>query len=125
VDYFPGLDVSVKETSVCIVDGAGRFVREVKVANELEALLQVLKTSGQSFKRIGLEAGPLSQWLFSALADAGLPVICVETRHIRAVLKAQINKTDRNDARGMAQMMRVGLCRPVHVKTLRRNYECC
>ena len=59
------------------------------------------------FKRIGLEAGPLSQWLFSALADAGLPVICVETRHMRAVLQAQINKTDRNDARGMAQMMRV------------------
>ena len=70
------------------------------------------------FKRIGLEAGPLSQWLFSALAEAGLPVICVETRHMRAVLKAQINKTDRNDARGIAQMMRAGLYRPVHVKTL-------
>jgi transposase len=61
----------------------------------------------------------LSQWLYGALAEAGLPVICVETRHMRAVLKAQINKTDRNDARGMAQMMRVGLYRPVHVKTLR------
>src|SRR5262249_44180755 len=70
---------------------------------------------------IGLEAGPLSQWLFSGLAEAGLPVICVETRHMRAVLKAQINKTDRNDARGIAQMMRVGLYRPVHVKTLRRQ----
>ena len=66
-----------------------------------------------ALKRIGLEAGPLSQWLFSALAEAGLPVICVETRHMRAVLKAQINKTDRNDARGIAQMMRVGLYRPV------------
>ena len=118
MDYFAGLDVSVKETSVCIVDNAGRLVREVKVASEPEALLQVL-TPGQPFKRIGLEAGPLSQWLFSALAEAGLPVICVETRHMRAVLKAQINKTDRNDARGMAQMMRVGLYRPVHVKTLR------
>ena len=68
---------------------------------------------------MGLEAGPLSQWLYSVLAEAGLPVICVETRHMRAVLKAQINKTDRNDARGMAQMMRAGLYRPVHVKTLR------
>ena len=68
---------------------------------------------------LGLEAGPLSQWLFSALAEVGLPVICVETRHLRAVLKAQINKTDRNDARGIAQMIRVGLYRPVHVKTLR------
>jgi transposase len=66
-----------------------------------------------------LEAGPLSQWLFNALAEAGLPAICVETRHMRAVLKAQINKTDRNDARGLAQMMRAGLYRPVHVKTLR------
>jgi transposase len=61
----------------------------------------------------------LSQWLFSALAEAGLPAICVETRHMRAALKAQINKTDRNDARGIAQMMRAGLYRPVHVKTVR------
>src|ERR1700741_3696216 len=119
MDHFAGLDVSVKETSVCIVDDTGKIVREVKVASEPEALLGVLKTPGQPFKRIGLEAGPLSQWLFSALAEAGLPVICVETRHMRAVLKAQINKTDRNNARGMAQMMRVGLYHPVHVKTLR------
>ena len=119
MDYFAGLDVSVKETSVCIVDNAGRIVREAKVLSEPEALLQVLMTPGQPFKRIGLEAGPLSQWLFSALAEAGLPVICVETRHMRAVLKAQINKTDRNDARGIAQMMRAGLYRPVHVKALR------
>ena len=119
MEHFAGLDVSVKETSICIVDDTGRIVREVKVASEPEALLQVLKNSAYHFKRIGLEAGPLSQWLFSALAEANLPVICVETRHMRAVLKAQINKTDRNDARGMAQMMRAGLYRPVHVKTLR------
>ena len=119
MDHFAGLDVSVKETSVCIVDDTGKIVREVKVASEPEALLAVLKNPAYRFKRIGLEAGPLSQWLYSALAEAGLPVICVETRHMRAVLKAQINKTDRNDARGIAQMMRVGLYRPVHVKTLR------
>jgi len=119
MEYFAGLDVSVKETSVCIVDDTGRIVREVKVASEPEDLLRVLANPGYHFKRIGLEAGPLSQWLFSALADAGFPVICVETRHMRAVLKAQINKTDRNDARGVAQMMRAGLYRPVHVKTLR------
>jgi transposase len=119
MDHFAGLDVSVKETSVCIVDDTGRIVREVRVASEPDALLQVLANPAYHFKRIGLEAGPLSQWLFSALAEAGLPVICVETRHMRAVLKAQINKTDRNDARGMAQMMRAGLYRPVHVKTLR------
>src|ERR1700690_2988602 len=119
MDHFAGLDVSVKETSICIVDDTGRIVREVKVASEPEALLAVLANTTYHFKRIGLEAGPLSQWLFSALAEADLPVICVETRHMRAVLKAQINKTNRNDARGIAQMMRAGLYRPVHVKTLR------
>jgi len=119
MDYFAGLDVSVKETSVCIVDDAGKIVREARVASEPEALLQVLTNAIYRFKRVGLEAGPLSQWLYSVLAEAGLPVICVETRHMRAMLKAQINKTDRNDARGLAQMMRVGLYRPVHVKTLR------
>src|ERR1700739_4662695 len=119
MDHFAGLDVSVKETSVCILDDAGKIVKEAKVASEPQALLEVLANPAYRFKRIGLEAGPLSQWLFSALAEAGLPVTCVETRHMRAVLKAQINKTDRNDARGMAQMMRVGLYRPVHLKTLR------
>ena len=108
MDHFAGLDVSVKETSVCIVDDTGKIVREVKVASEPEALLAVLKNPVYHFRRIGLEAGPLSQWLYS-----------VETRHMQALLKAQINKTDRNDARGMAQMMRVGLYRPVHVKALR------
>jgi transposase len=107
MDHFAGLDVSVKETSVCIVDDTGKIVREVKVASEPEALLAV-QNPAYHFKRIGLEAGPLSQWLFSALAEAELPVVCVETRQMRAVLKAQINKTDRNDARGIAQMMRVG-----------------
>jgi transposase len=119
MDYFAGLDVSVKDTSVCIVDDTGKIIRETKVASEPEALLTVLRSAAYQFKRIGLEAGPLSQWLFSALGEVGLPVICVETRHMRAALKAQINKTDRNDARGIAQMMRVGLYRPVHVKTLR------
>jgi len=119
MDHFAGLDVSVKETSVCIVDDTGKIVREAKVASEPDALLAVLKNPSYHFKRVGLEAGRLSQWLFSGLAEAGLPVICVETRHMRALLKAQINKTDRSDARGIAQMMRAGLYRPVHVKKLR------
>ena len=119
MEHFAGLDVSVNETSVCIVDETGRIAREVKVASEPDALLAVLKTGAYHFQRIGLEAGPLSQWLFSALAEVGLPVICVETRHLRAALQAQINKTDRNDARGIARMMRAGLYKPVHVKTLR------
>src|SRR4026208_589893 len=119
MDHFAGLDVSGQEDSICMVDDTGRIVREVKAASEPQALLKVLGNPTYRFKRIGLEAGPLSQWLFSALAEAELPVICVETRHMQAVLKAQINKTDRNDARGIAQMMRVGMYRPVHVKTLR------
>src|ERR1700756_3134551 len=118
MDHFAGLDVSVKETSVCIVDETGKIIREVKVTSEPEALVALLVSPAYHFKRIGLEAGPLSQWLYSALAEAGLPVICVETRHMKAALSAQINKSDRNDARGIAQMMRVGLYRPVHVKTL-------
>src|ERR1700693_3297941 len=120
MDHFAGLDVSVKETSVCVVDDTGRIVREVKVASEPEALLAVLTNPACHFKRIGLEAGPLSQWLFRALAE-GLPVICVETRHMYTVLKAQINKTNGNDARGIAPMMRV--YRPVHVKTLRSQRQ--
>jgi hypothetical protein len=78
MDHFAGLDVSVKETSVCIVDDTGKIVREVKVASEPEALLAVLKNPAYHFKRIGLEAWPLSQWPFSALAEAELPVVCVE-----------------------------------------------
>src|SRR5262249_61115153 len=82
--YFGGLDVSVKETSVCFVDDAGKIVREVRVASEPEALLQGLTNTIYRFKRVGLEAGPLSQWLYSVLAEAGFPVICIETRPLRA-----------------------------------------
>lgn len=114
--HYAGLDVAVKETTVCIVDEGGRICREMKVASHPDDLVEALKNP--ALARIGLEAGPLSQWLFSGLAGAGLPAICIETRHAKAFLKAQVNKTDRNDARGIAQMMRVNLFRPVHVKTL-------
>jgi len=96
MNHFAGLDVSVKETSICIVDDTGRIVREVKVASEPDALLQVLENLIYRFKRIGLEAGPLSQWLFSALAEAGLPVICVETRHMRGSASATRQSVARN-----------------------------
>lgn len=100
----------------------GGLICESKVETEPDAIGAVLHTVGGSYKRIGLEAGPLSQWLYSGLAAAGYPVICVETRHMKAALSAQINKTDRNDARGIAQMMRVGLYKPVHVKTKARRF---
>lgn len=116
--HYAGLDVSVKETSVCIVDETGAICREIKVTSHPEDLVQVLRNPAWRLVRVGLEAGPLSQWLFSGLAEAGLPAICIETRHAKAFLKAQVNKTDRNDAHGIAQMIRVNLFRPVHVKTL-------
>src|SRR4029077_3332112 len=118
MQHYAGLDVSVKETSICIVDEAGRICREMKVVSHPEDLLAVLCDPAWRLERVGLEAGPLSQWLFSGLAEAGVPAICIETRHAKAFLKAQVNKSDRNDARGIAQMMRVGLFQPVHVKTL-------
>src|SRR6202166_4996082 len=117
--HFVGLDVSVKETSVCVIDDAGKVILEHKILTEPADIIALLTSLGVSFGRIGIEAGALSQWLVNALTAAELPVICVETRHMKALLKAQqINKTDRNDARGIAQMMRVGLFKPVHVKTL-------
>ena len=117
--HFVGLDVSVKETSVCVVDDVGKVILEQKVPTEPADIIALLTSLGETYGRIGIEAGPLSQWLVNALTAADLPVICVETRHMEALLTAQqINKTDRNDARGIAQMMRVGLFKPVHVKTL-------
>lgn len=122
--HFVGLDVSVKETAVCIVDEAGKIVREAKVATEPEAIVALLNAAGLEYARVGLEAGPMSQWVVTGLLEAGLPVVCVETRHMNAVLKAQqANKSDRNDARGIAQMMRVGLYKAVHVKTLASQQE--
>src|SRR6266404_1306654 len=117
--HFVGLDVSVRETSVCVVDDVGKVILEQKVLTEPDAIIALLASLGVTYGRIGIEAGPLSQWLVNALTTVDLPVICVETRHMKALLTAQqINKTDRNDTRGIAQMMRVGLFKPVHVKTL-------
>ena len=117
---YVGLDVSLELTSVCVVDGDGAVVREVKVASEPEALISALEGYRGELERVGLEAGPLSTHHYSTMAEAGFPMICVEVRHMARVLRAQLhNKTDRNDARGIAQMMRIGLFKPVHIKTER------
>lgn len=118
MECFVGLDVSVKTTSVCVMDAGGTIIREGKAESSPEAVAAFLSACGRHYSRVGLEAGPLCQWLYAGLTKAGFPVICIETRHAQAVLSARPNKTDRNDARGIAQMMRVGLYRPVHVKTL-------
>lgn len=95
----------------------GEFTIQQAVLSQCEIL--ELGSIGGDYGRVGIEAGPLSQWLVNGMAEAGLPVICVETRHMKSLLKAQqINKSDRHDARGIAQTMRVGLFKPEHVKTL-------
>ena len=116
MEHYAAIDVSLEWSSVCVVDAAGQIVREAKVRSEREALATFFTESGLAFARIGLEAGPLSQWLHAGLVEAGLPAILIETRHVKAALKAMTVKTDRNDARGMAQLMRMGWFRPVHAK---------
>jgi transposase len=115
--YFAGIDVSLEQSSVCVVDGAGKIVRETKVASEPEALVQFFRGLEIEVTRIGLEAGPLSQWLRAGLVAAGFEVVLLETRHVKAALSAMVNKTDRKDARGIAQLLRMGWFRPVHAKS--------
>jgi transposase len=115
---YAGIDVSLESASVCVVDVAGRIVREAKVACEPEVLINWFSKLGVSMARIGLEAGPLSQWLYAGMREAGLPVELLETRHVRDAFKAMPVKTDRTDARGIAQLMRLGWFRSVHCKSL-------
>jgi len=118
MEHYAGIDVSVESACVCVVDGTGRIAREVKVASEPDVLTAWFGSLGFEVTRIGLEAGPLSQWLFAAMKGAGLAAELLETRHVRAALKAMPVKTDRHDARGIAQLMRLGWFRPVHCKSV-------
>jgi transposase len=117
MEYYAGIDVSLIESSVCIVDLAGNVVREVKVASEPETLVRYFDELGLPVTRIGLEAGPLSQWLQAGLIAAGRDAVLLETRHVKAALSAMTVKTDRKDARGIAQLLRMGWYRPVHAKS--------
>ena len=119
MDYYAGIDVSLECSSVCVVDGTGKIIREGKVASEPEALIAWLGSLGLGLTRIGLEAGPLSQWLYAAMKQAGFDVELLETRHVRDAFKAMPVKSDRNDARGIAQLMRLGWFRPVHCKSMK------
>jgi transposase len=118
MDHYAGIDVSLECSSVCVVDASGKIVREGKVASEPDALIGWFKSQGHELSRIGLEAGPLSQWLFAAMREAGLAVELLETRHVRKAFEAMPVKSDRNDARGIAQLMRLGWFRPVHCKSI-------
>lgn len=118
MQHYAGIDVSLECSSVCVVDAGGKIVREGRVASEPEALIAWFEALGLSLERIGLEAGPLSQWLYAAMKQAGLAVELLETRHVRDAFKAMPVKSDRNDARGIAQLMRLGWFRPVHCKSI-------
>jgi len=118
MEHYAGIDVSLEQSSVCVVDAAGRIVREAKVASEPEALIGWFRGLDLELARVGLEAGPLSQWLYAAMRDAGLAVELLETRHVRDAFEAMPVKTDRQDARGIAHLMRLGWFRSVHCKSL-------
>ena len=118
MNHYAGIDVSLKESHVCVVDASGKIIREGKVASEPEDLIGWFGALGLAVTRIGLEAGPLSQWLYAALRDAGLAIELLETRHVRNALKIMPVKTDRKDAQGIAELMRLGWFRPVHCKSM-------
>ena len=118
MEYYAGIDVSLESASLCVVDATGRIVREAKVASEPEVMIAWFRGLGFAVERIGLEAGPLSQWLYVGIREAGLTVELLETRHVRNAFKAMPVKTDRKDARGIAQLMRLGWFRPGHCKSL-------
>ena len=115
--YFAGLDVSLEETAICVVDETGQILKEARAASEPEALDALFSTLGLPLERLGLEACSLTAWLHGELKAAGWPAICIESRRAKAAMGAMPNKTDRNDARAIAQIMRTGWFRAVHVKT--------
>src|SRR5919202_2428522 len=118
MEHYAGIDVSLERSSVCVVDATGRIVREAKVASEPAALVRFFQALDLPLTRLGLEAGPLSQWLHAGLTAAGFEVVLLETRHVKAALSAMTVKTDRKDARGIAQLLRMGWYRPVHRKSV-------
>jgi transposase len=117
MEYYVGLDVSLKQTSICVVDQTGSVVREGVVDSDPEAISVYVRSKAPDAVRIGLETGPTSTWLWTELKQLGLPVICIDARHAKAVLK-QNNKSDRNDAIGIARIMQTGWFKEVHVKDI-------
>ena len=116
--YFTGIDVSLRFVSICVVDETGFVQYEAKVAAEVDVIVASLRRFSAEIKQVGFEAGALTQYLTYGLHAAGFEVICLEARQVAATLAAMRNKTDRNDARGLAQILRSGWYRQVHVKSL-------
>src|ERR1700680_4590534 len=124
-NQYVGLDVSLKETSICVIDDADKIVWRGRADSTPEAIASAVKQHAPHAVRIGRESGQLSSWLFHGLKEAGLPVICVDARHAKAALSLKVNKTDANDALGLAQIMRVGWYREVTVKGPRLPSRAC
>jgi len=118
MEQYVGLDVSLQQTAVCVVDQTGQIVREAVIPSDPEAIAAFVKSNAKNVVRMGLESGPTSTWLWSELDRLGLPVICIDARHAKAALRMQINKSDRNDAAGIARIMQTGWYREVRVKAL-------
>src|SRR6201981_3590665 len=118
MEHYVGLDVSLKLTAICIVDRTGKIQREGVVHSDPEAIAAFIKSNAPHVVRIGLETGATSTWLWTELNKFGLPVICIDARHAKAALKMQINKSDRNDAVGIARIMQCGWYKEVRVKDL-------
>ena len=118
MEYYVGLDVSLKQTSICVVNQMGLVVREGVVDSDPKAIAAFIRLQALDAVRIGLETGPTATWLWTELKRLGLPVICIDARHAKAVLKMQINKSDRNDAAGIARIMQTGWYKEVRVKDL-------
>jgi transposase len=115
--YFVGLDASKKTTYICVLDRDGRVDREGMVETSPRAIIDFLRGERRRYVRVGMEAWTMARWLYEGLAKAGLPIVIIETRNAHGILKTQRNKTDRNDARGIANLMRMGTYRKVHVKS--------
>ena len=109
--------MSQKETAVCVVDETGKVVFEGKVVSDPGALARVIGKRAPAAERIGFETGAMASWLWHELKRVGLPVVCVDARHAHAVLSVRMNKSDPNDARGLAELIRVGWYREVRVKS--------
>ncbi len=116
-EQFVGFDVSQAETSVCVVDGSGKVVWQGKCASTPEAMAATVRHRAPHVTRIALETGPMSAWHYRSLTALGLPVVCIDARHAKAALAMQLNKTDANDAVGLAQIVRTGWYREVAVKS--------
>ena len=114
---YVGLDVSQHETSVCIVDQAGRSVYEGRVKSNPGALTELLRKRAPDAERIGFETGAMASWLWHELRRVDLPVVCIDARHAHAALSVRMNKSDENDAKGLAELVRVGWYREVKVKS--------